>query len=595
LENFAHGACSDFKGCTLSCHKQSHGEKVIAVARQIDCVPLALVHLRSVFITYWQPLFLFVVTLVAAGVFCRMGVDPHHDGIMLKPAFDVADGKMLFRDSYCQYGALTSILQGWAVLIFGHYLLVIKILTAFFYACGAALLWFNWVKIMPAWLAWLSGLLWLSMAPFLITPELPWSSVYAIPFQLISTLWIMRFIDKNHQRFVFASGIAAGLVFWCRQPVGVVHLAALIIILATFGTLHLIEWKKSLQALVVLLAGEASTFLVFMSWLVINGALRDWWKQSIKFSVIFGMEYFGRPTPGHLFRVLFPYPNITFRPRPNYQLYDPCYMWDLLPLASFALLGLILWRLVIRHSKEKRDAMLFVYLIVALGSWHQYYPLSDAVHAFWAAGMMVGILSVLFWELAPIRRRFPRPVIVIMALALCFWPYLRVPLIACHYNAHSVPFETPVVLKGMLSSPEEVANLSSFSKSVDVYLENHPNAGMIDATEDALYITFRDDRALCFHPAYVKWAVLQHRLYLDYQKALLDCIERERPLAVVTLTPDLKGFDSGVKDGVPVVWNGEETFSGYGVWQRFERGITLIAPASCKYSPLATDGCELQF
>jgi hypothetical protein len=45
-------------------------------------------------------LFLFFLTFAVAGYFSTLGIDPHHDGIMLKPAIDFAEGKILFKESF---------------------------------------------------------------------------------------------------------------------------------------------------------------------------------------------------------------------------------------------------------------------------------------------------------------------------------------------------------------------------------------------------------------------------------------------------------------------------------------------------------------
>src|SRR5258708_16448162 len=66
-----------------------------------------------------------------------LGVDQHHDGIMLKPALDVLSGQVMFRDTFTQYGALTTYLQEVALSI-PTTLLVMRLMTVMAY--GAALL-----------------------------------------------------------------------------------------------------------------------------------------------------------------------------------------------------------------------------------------------------------------------------------------------------------------------------------------------------------------------------------------------------------------------------------------------------------------------
>ena len=89
--------------------------------------------------------FLALCTLIFAGLFATIRVDPHHDGYIFKPAFDVAHGKVLYRDTYTQYGALSIMLPALLLRLVGDYLLAVKLLVALVYAiiafyhgcCGA--------------------------------------------------------------------------------------------------------------------------------------------------------------------------------------------------------------------------------------------------------------------------------------------------------------------------------------------------------------------------------------------------------------------------------------------------------------------------
>jgi hypothetical protein len=65
--------------------------------------------------------------------FSKLGIDVHHQGFMLLTAMRLSEGKMLFRDIYFHYGALTAILQSWILNIFGAKLLFINYLTSLFY------------------------------------------------------------------------------------------------------------------------------------------------------------------------------------------------------------------------------------------------------------------------------------------------------------------------------------------------------------------------------------------------------------------------------------------------------------------------------
>lgn len=535
---------------------------------------------------YAQPVFLFCLTFFVATVFSRLSADTHHDGVLLKPAIDVANGKMLFRDTFTQYGALTTLFQAWAIKIFGPYLVVIKTTTAFFYALASVLLWMNWSKLVSPWLATLCAILWLAMAPFLVAVAFPWSSVYALVFQLLSAYLLILFVEHPRQRYIYLAGVAAGLCFWCRQPTGVLNYVAIHLVLLIFAVGGVLNWRRFATSLLVLTAGCATTFAVFIPWLALNGAMFDWYMQSILFSFAFGEGLGGGYSLSHLINTFFPFPN---------NKWAPGYVWDLLPTGSLVLLGVLLVGAWLRRQVDRQSAIIFAALIPAIASWHQYYPFPDLMKTFWANGFMLGLLAVLLVMLIPLRSRVWREVTAAGLITLMLAPHLyaRWPYVVNYYQTINVKLDKPEVLQGMLLSKEQASYLSDFSSVLDSYLSAHPKTNFINVTTDALYLTFREDRARSYHPAYVKWGIIQYMVYKDYQKRMLDYMARERPLALVYLPPQLVA-QTGSKDNVPFVFNAEETFVGYAVFHRFAGGITLIGPARC-ISPDSAGSCATEF
>jgi hypothetical protein len=200
--------------------------------------------MKAIIAKYYQPFLLFVLTLTVASIFLALDVDPHHQGIMLKPAIDVAHGQMLFRDTFFQYGALTTLFQAWALRIFGDYLIVIQIETAVFYGLISLCLYYLWLNILPRWLTTISVLIWLFIAPYFIYTFIPWSSVPALFFQLFSLLLIFHALRKQSRLMLILAGGVAVLAFWCRQTVGVFHCASLAFFLATSPLITGQQWEK---------------------------------------------------------------------------------------------------------------------------------------------------------------------------------------------------------------------------------------------------------------------------------------------------------------------------------------------------------------
>ena len=131
---------------------------------------------------------LHVIWLIPIGIIsCYFSIlDPewHHDGILFKPAVDVASGLSLFRETFTQYGALTTYLQAGAIYLFGKALIVLRLQAALFFILIGV---FNLLilrRLIPFWLAVSSTYVWFLMAPIFLMPFLAWSSIYAVSHQI---------------------------------------------------------------------------------------------------------------------------------------------------------------------------------------------------------------------------------------------------------------------------------------------------------------------------------------------------------------------------------------------------------------------------
>ena len=135
---------------------------------------------------------IFSITFLITSFYAVIGIDFFHDGVSFNPAFDVVSGKLLFRDTCCnKYGALSIYLQALAMLIFGKYLIVTKILTTFFYGLIAVILYIIWKRILSEKLALLACIISVLILPYYYVTEwlvLAWSSVYALFFSVNSLI-----------------------------------------------------------------------------------------------------------------------------------------------------------------------------------------------------------------------------------------------------------------------------------------------------------------------------------------------------------------------------------------------------------------------
>ena len=159
--------------------------------------------INNLYSKYGHVMFIFIITITVASIFSIFGVDAHHQGIMFKPALDVAHGQMLFRDTFTQYGAMTTLLHALVLKLFGDHLLLIQIQTAIFYGFISICLWYLWRPFLSKWLTTVSVLIWLFIAPYFVWTMLPWSSVPALLFQLLSLLIIFMKQSSAPVKFPF--------------------------------------------------------------------------------------------------------------------------------------------------------------------------------------------------------------------------------------------------------------------------------------------------------------------------------------------------------------------------------------------------------
>ncbi len=237
---------------------------------------------------FFELIFLCFVAIVAITIpayFAMLDPDWHHDGIMFKPASDLAAGLTLYKDSFFQYGALTAYLQAFALKIFGHYLIVIRLEAALFLSLIALFMFVIASRSTSKIVAGLTVIIWISLAPYMGETLLPWSSIYALFFVILSSFFLCIALDyevtSNKAYWVsFAAGISISCAFWARQPVGLIFPIAFLIF-----PVFLLDKKFALKRLATSAAFYCLGFIVVAILmtlaLFISGSLKDWWIQSI--------------------------------------------------------------------------------------------------------------------------------------------------------------------------------------------------------------------------------------------------------------------------------------------------------------------------
>lgn len=494
---------------------------------------------------------IFAVTLFLIYRFAIIGFDAHHTGLMYKTALDVARGGVIFRDTFTQYGALTSLLQALFIRMMGERVTSILFATAFFYAASHTALYALARRFFDKRISLGITFVALMLAPFYTWTFHPWSSVFSLFFLLIALYATLIATQKRSFIAAFLAGVFAMLAFWCRQPVGIVTALAALLCLAFFA------WqseKKSaarrryLLLLIPLFAGLLCGFFAFFIPLAANGALHDFYRQCIEGMVTFASdrsstERFGIfGVIGTLLYCLLLAPLVQwFSPGINY-------IWVLLPLSSLALF-VIAFRKLRRERDEKAAKTFGAYLVLsvfAVASWHQYYPVSCYRHWYWAAFpsiISLCLLTKMFFEHPPKRvaalltTKKRQILAFVLAGLLLFGSNViyhgTAGIINQVENSDRVIFENEhyTHLDGLYLDPDVAAFYTELFDSVAFLEELFPERNIINTTENGVFALFGEN----FCPIYNNSGDFYYKEYPDLLAAY---IKKERPIIIGPEAPD---------------------------------------------------------
>jgi len=478
--------------------------------------------------------------------FARIGVDPHHDGIMLKPALDVLSGQVLFRDTFMQYGALTCLLQVAALWIHPT-LLAIKLLTVAAYATTFFFLYATWRMLLPRLLTVAACALYVLFIPFyeLRWTMIPWSSEFALMFQVVALYALGRIITGQKPLvWAFVFGLTTASVFWCRQSVGVVTCGAVPVI---WFVLKRSGWvwpagTTGRAMLTPMALGFVGVNALLLGAISVSGALPNWWFQNFVWPKRWALEgtdnwalgapFYLHPGRGVALLVIFLLlaapglmnrvgPIFSFRHRTAYYTALAC----LLLLAHKQVLSLLIWpqgawstaiplglalqaAIVIGWATlgksvrvEMKDHLVMAFSGIALASVLQYYPVPCTRHIFWSLAPGFGLFVYLLW-----RATCWRPVILVLVLGLAFGPLLKFRISEARAKL-SQPLTTvtaPAVLAGMRVNPEEARVYESIAAALRPLLERAPMTPSALFGADAIYLCFTPNRTNP-SPYFVLW------------------------------------------------------------------------------------------
>ncbi len=501
--------------------------------------------------------------------FASIGVDPHHDGIMLKPALDVLSGQVLFRDTFSQYGPLTTYLQA-LVLGVQPTLLSMRILTVIAYAGSLFFLYLAWRSLLPRSLSLVAGGLFVIYAPFYdhLWRMVPWSSALALMFQSLAIWALMNIVaGRTHAAWAWTLGMACACTFWCRQPVGIILTGSVIVIAAA---LHGVGWRSkegtSWRIWMRVGIGFGGVGVLILGHLAFNGALEAWWEQNIMWparwsqaanqSILPTMaRMFLRPDHalgllGVLFVCLAPAGIRRFWPTiPRwfdlawvgllasiYVCFSPSWArtWLLISTGGWntLILGVVGFQAVRvlapffwapLSSKSSEDYQLAAFTGLALGSVAQIYPVPCPNHIYWALAPCFGLFFYLCW-------RWSRSEAWVCSITLLI---LLFPAGYCKYQwgeytlqRPAITLQSPPVLSGMRVDLVRAQALQRVDAFIQPLLAANPVRPGLLYGDDALYLAWFKNLGNP-SPYFVSWVGLLPR---EERLKRIEFILEQRPV-----------------------------------------------------------------
>lgn len=470
---------------------------------------------------------IFVITVLWFGVFAPLGLDFHHDGVMFIPALRVASGEMVFRDVFCQYGLLSPLLQGMAVRLGGGELLAMKYFSVLFYGGIALLLDRVWRPLLPArWRNFILLMFWVLMPDTMVTFH-AWSSIFALFFSLAALALLLKYLDCRQWWFAMFAGVAAGLTFLSRHPVGVVTVIALLLsfffefMLTAPDGRKLTEFARNcgwLLAGVLLVTAAGAIFLIC------NGAWDDFVLQCWGFVLNFVHKRGGNGSWGYFTEALFPFTT-------DFGLWDS--LFGLLPLAALMWLFLGVRSANANETEKARNLKICVLSIFALGAWHQYYPVPCVRHLFWAGVPFFGFWVLSFrelWQFQGKHRYYLRLVAVMMLIVFIAAGFTRINAAIDRLAGSSRrPVASRPGIRGMKLTRLEDRMISGVRNVFDRLPAHIKARGVLNYTTDGLWSVILPESSFR-HPQFL---YLADPLYPDFEEKIQAHIRDIRPVVLL--------------------------------------------------------------
>jgi hypothetical protein len=508
-----------------------------------------------------------IATFILYFPFARIGVDFHHDGVIFKPAFDVSLGQVLFRDSFSQYGALSTYLHALCLQILPS-LLSLRLFTVTAYSITVFFLFSSWLVITTRKVSVLGLLIFWLMTPFYDQRWLllPWPSVVALMFQSMSIYFLLKTI-LNSENYIWATllGLSVGFTFWARPvTVGIGLIFSILAFLIFLYVVKLDECKKIIndnkkQSCFGLLSFFMAN-LFFLIPILLHGSFSLWLDQQFFWPCrgyssgnLWGSSWLERllselrPIEGlkvaglflilcapyfilNLFRktsknkktklviyysCLIPIALVLLHRAPGFLLFPEGWSGKEGGIVAFLCIVFVCgstWmflKLLISSTVSIKDILIYALVIISATSLLQFYPTFSLPQLFWSLAPLCGLISYFIWRFCRFKAAIALPVSIAILLpsviqrTLQGWDNLSRPL---------VEIKKPFFLAGMRVEPNMAKLISDIESSLQEFLDLHPDRPIAIIGDDAMYCLFAKNKAN-LTPYYVTWNGLMSEHY----------------------------------------------------------------------------------
>jgi hypothetical protein len=461
-------------------------------------------------------------------------VDMGHDGYQLRQVLDLGSGGVIFKDTFDQYGPLGGYLNTFGFLAFGRRLLAIKYFLCVWYAFIAATLYAIARRWLAPGLAAFSTIVWLGLAPFYQHGIMISAHVYILLFQALATLIALRTPRLDPLPFAVV-GVLAGLCAAAKTSMGVSFVASIGLYLLFRVALDRDEWLRVAKAMAALGIGFAAVLGVMLVFLWANGALHDWYLQTVVFPRQFYLDY-AQPTiePTGLVARLMPRMLVNFA---SVQAEQAFYWW----IVRAVVVATVIARLV--HRRVDNDflligcitALLWLGVFASLNFMHQWWTISLSIAAF-----VVCVRAAVEWFVREERvRSWSTAAVVILIIGSGLID--RANATAFRASALTDAIVEPPMFRGIRTDATTRRAFEAMSQAVERYRAHHPGARLVTideadgwwtgVNESLPFLSFFEGNTHP-HPVYWSLPILITKTYPDYSDALWADVKADHPLIV---------------------------------------------------------------